>query len=300
MSDREVIRSPAGWAADQVVDAGMVAKSAVDSAFGTQKKRPIVKRITVGDLKEVLAKGWQDTLAYRTDVFFLALVYPVIGLLLFTLVSQNRMIELAFPLLSGFALIGPVAGVGLYEMSRRREAGEKVSWWSAFGVVGSHNFGAIFILGLILTGIFVLWMYTAFEIYNATLGPEPPESIEAFTRDVFLTDAGWTMIGLGIGIGFLFAVFVLSISVVSFPLLLDREVGVATAVGTSLNAVAKNPIPMAVWGMIVAGALALGSLPLLLGLILIMPILGHGTWHLYRKFVSVDEAGPSRSARSEA
>jgi uncharacterized membrane protein len=267
-------------------DAGIAPNSALDSAIGTQRKKPTVERITVNDLKEVLARGWQDTLAYRTDVFFLTLVYPVIGLLLITLVSENRMIELAFPLLSGFALIGPVAAVGLYEMSRRREAGEKVSWWSAFGVVRSRSFGAIFILGLVLTAIFALWIYTAYGIYNATLGPEPPASIEAFARDVFRTEAGWRMMILGVGVGFLFAVVVLSISVVSFPLLLDREVGVVTAVGTSLKAVAKNPVPMAVWGMIVAGALALGSLPLLLGLILIMPVLGHGTWHLYRKMVS--------------
>jgi uncharacterized membrane protein len=94
------------------------------------------------------------------------------------------------------------------------------------------------------------------------------------------------MIVVGVGVGFVFAVLVLSISVISFPLLLDREVGLTKAVSTSVRAVAMNPIPMAVWGMIVAGGLVLGSLPLLLGLIIVMPVLGHGTWHLYRKVIA--------------
>src|SRR5205085_3776873 len=105
-------------------------------------------------------------------------------------------------------------------------------------------------------------------------------------RDLFTTSAGWTMIVVGIGVGFLFAVFVLSISVVSVPLLLDREVGLASAMLTSLHAVAANPGPMAVWGLIVAAGLVIGSIPLFLGLIVVMPVLGHATWHLYRRVVA--------------
>ena len=104
-------------------------------------------------------------------------------------------------------------------------------------------------------------------------------------RDVFTTGAGWAMIVAGNAVGFLFAVLVLTISVVSFPLLLDRDVGLYTAVATSILAVVRNPVPMAVWGLIVAGGLVLGSLPALLGLIVVMPVLGHATWHLYRKLV---------------
>ena len=121
-------------------------------------------------------------------------------------------------------------------------------------------------------------------IYQLTLGPEPPVSIAAFVRDVFTTRTGLEMIVAGVSVGFLFAALVLAISVVSFPLLLDRDVGLSTAVWTSIRAVAANR-PMAVWGLIVAGSLVIGSIPAFLGLIVVMPVLGHATWHLYRKVV---------------
>ena len=126
-----------------------------------------------------------------------------------------------------------------------------------------------------------------------TLGPEPPVSIAAFARDVFTTSAGWTMILVGVGVGFLFALLVLAISVVSFPLLLDRDVGFDAAVWTSIRAVAANPGSMAIWGLIVAGGLVIGSIPVFLGLVIVMPVLGHATWHLYRKVVPVDAHPPA-------
>lgn len=287
MAARLHIRNPAEWAVDQVVFAGAAARSVMQSVIGTDKgvAPPVVRRITVGDLKDVLAKGLEDTGAYRTDVFFLCLVYPVIGMILIGLTFHQELLPLAFPMAAGFALVGPVAAVGLYEMSRRRERGLETTWLDAFGVVGSCAFGAIAVLGLVLVAVFLAWLVAAHAIYEATLGPEPPASLQSFVRDVFTTDAGWIMIGVGMGVGFLFAVLVLSISVVSFPFLLDKEVGLARAVSTSVRAVAANPVPMAVWGLIVAAGLVLGSLPLLLGLIIVMPVLGHGTWHLYRKVI---------------
>jgi len=152
-------------------------------------------------------------------------------------------------------------------------------------VLRSPAIGAITLLGLLLMEIFLLWLLAAQAIYDLTLGPEPPASVGRFAHDVLTTARGWAMIAIGVGVGFLFAVLAFSISVVSFPLLLDREVGVGTAVMTSMRAVVANPGPMALWGLVVAAALVLGSIPAFLGLIVVMPTLGHATWHLYRKVV---------------
>jgi uncharacterized membrane protein len=247
---------------------------------------PKICRIDAADLKDVIRKGLEDFGVYRTDVIFLCLIYPVVGLVLARATFGGDMLQLLFPLASGFALIGPFAAIGLYEMSRRREEGAEIGWGDAFGVLRSPSFGAILALGLILMAVFVLWLLVAQAIYSVTLGPDTPDSIGSFMRELFTTGAGWALIVVGCGVGFLFAVLALSISVVSFPLLLDRKVSVTTAIWTSMRAVAKNPRTMAMWGMIVTAGLVIGSIPLFVGLIIVMPVLGHATWHLYRKVVA--------------
>jgi uncharacterized membrane protein len=298
MTIRDHIRNPAEWGVDQLKNANQAVERAGHSLRRPAETRyaplPAVRRIDLADLSDVLARGLSDFAAYRTDVIFLCIIYPVVGLVLASFAFGYGMLPLLFPLASGFALIGPVAAVGLYEMSRRREQGVNITWADAFGVVRAPAFGAILVLGLLLLAIFLLWLAAAYAIYYVTLGPEPPASVGAFVRDVFTTGAGWTMILVGVGVGFLFAVLVLMISVVSFPMLLDRDVGLYTAVATSVHAVVANPVPMAVWGLIVAGGLVIGSLPVFLGLILVMPVLGHATWHLYRKLVP-REPTPSSS-----
>ena len=283
------IRNPIEWGWDHFKLAnlalGRASHSLGRTGTGRQAALPTVRRIEAADLKDVLVRGLSDFGAYRTDVIFLCLIYPIVGVVLARLTFGYDMLPLLFPLAAGFALIGPVAAVGLYEMSRRREQGVDITWVDAFGVVRSPGFGAVILLGLLLLAIFLLWLAAAYAIYAATLGPESPASVGSFVRDVFTTGAGWVMIGVGIGVGFLFALLVLTISVVSFPLLLDRDVGLYTAVRTSIRAVLMNPGPMALWGLIVAGGLVIGSIPVFLGLIIVMPVLGHATWHLYRKVV---------------
>jgi uncharacterized membrane protein len=285
----EHIRNPIEWGFDQIRLAALTVGSLGRSVRGSQESRdavmPPVRRIKAADLRDVLVRGLGDFGAYRTDVIFICLIYPVVGIMLAWLTFGYQMLPLLFPLAAGFALVSPVAAVGLYEISRRREQGIPITSVDAFGVIRSPGFGAILVLGLVLLAIFLLWLLAAYEIYQLTLGPEPPVAIAAFARDVFTTGAGWTMIVVGVGVGFLFALLVLTISVVSFPLLLDRDVGLYTAVRTSIRAVAANPGPMAVWGLIVAAGLVIGSIPAFLGLIIVMPVLGHATWHLYRKVV---------------
>lgn len=284
------IKNPIEWGAEQVRHATEHVESsghAIRGAHpGDAAYAPTIRRIGVSDLKDALARGLDDFAACRTDVVFLVVLYPAIGLILARFAFQQEMIRLIFPLASGFALLGPIAAVGLYAMSRQRELDGKANWADAFGTIRSPSFGAIFVLGLILLTVFLLWLGAAEIIYWLTLGTVHPASVEDFLRAVFTTEIGWAMIAIGVGVGFLFALAVLAISVVSFPLLLDRDVGLGTAIKTSFHAVTENPGPMAVWGIIVAAGLVLGSIPLFLGLIVVMPILGHATWHLYRKVIA--------------
>ncbi len=285
----DTIRNPVEWAVDQFKSAVEAARWVGHSIRGTQADSdaplPAIRRIEVADLRDALAKGLDDFRTFRTDVIFICVIYPVVGIILAAFAFRNDMLPLLFPLGSGFALVGPIAAVGLYEMSRRRELGLSATWLDAFGMVRSPSFGALVMLGLVMLTIFLIWLLAAQVIYVFTLGPEPPSSITGFARDVLTTGAGWALIVVGMGVGFAFALVVLTVSVVSFPMLLDRDVGLGVAIATSVRAVAANPRPMAVWGMIVAGSLAIGSIPLLLGLIVVIPVLGHATWHLYRKLV---------------
>src|SRR5215510_6372704 len=242
----------------------------------TETQVPLaVRKIGLADLKDALARGVDDFMAMPSHAGFLCLIYPFIALVLARLALGYDVLPMLFPL----------AAIGLYELSRQREQGREVSWKDAFDVFRSPSFGPIAALGVLLLIIFFVWLAVAQTIYVATFGYTPAASIPDFLPRVFTTREGWTLILLGNGIGFLFAVLALTVSVVSFPLLLDRDVGAAAAMLTSVRAVLANPVPMAVWGLIVAGLLVLGSLPFFLGLTVVLPILGHATWHLYRKVV---------------
>ncbi len=246
---------------------------------------PVVQRIGTADIKDALRLGLNDFAASRTDVVFLCLIYPIVGLFIAAVSKHGELLPLLFPTAAGFALIGPFFAVGLYEMSRRREITGKTRWLDTFNVLRSPSIGAIAYLGALLIGLFLVWLVVAQEIYGMTLGPQPPASTLGFVTAVFTTQAGWTMIAAGVVAGAAFAAVVLVISVVSFPLLLDRPAGLKVAIATSFRAVQLNPVPLALWGLIVAGSLVLGALPCFIGLIVVLPVLGHSTWHLYRKIV---------------
>jgi len=248
----------------------------------------VIRRVTPSDLRHALARGVDDFVAMPSHAVFLCVIYPLLGLFLIAMTLGNSMLPLAFPIAAGFALVGPLAAIGLYELSRRREAGLDSSTSHAFDVLHSPSLGAIVALGLLLMAIFLIWLAVAEAIYIATFGYHGPDSIGQFISDVFDTRAGWMLIVVGTGVGFLFAVLVLTISAISFPLLLDRDVGAAVAVLTSIRVVAKNPLTMALWGFIVAASLVVGSIPFFLGLTVVMPVLGHATWHLYRRAVEPD------------
>ena len=252
--------------------------------------QPTIRIIDVADLKDALAKGFDDFKEMPTHAVFLIAIYPIIGLLIGMAIMGGRLVPLLFPLAAGFALVGPVAAIGLYELSRRREEGLPLSWKHAFDVLRSHSSVSIAELCLVLGAVFIGWLVVAQAIYTLTMGGEIdviPASITDFARQVLTTRAGWTMIIVGNLVGLCFAIIALMISVVSFPLLIDRDVGMPTAIQTSIRAVLANPRTMAIWGLIVAVSLFLGSIPLFVGLAVVLPVLGHATWHLYRKVVAL-------------
>jgi len=305
-----VIKTPPAWIEDQLGNAVSAIGSARPEDYWPEDYRPgesrrnhmawaatpTVRRIGIADLRAALAQGLADFRASRTDVIFICVMYPLIGLLLARAASGYGLLPLLFPLASGFALVGPLAAVGLMEMSWRRERGAAVAWTDAFDVLRAPSIGAIAVLGIVLISLLILWLVAAQAIYDHTMGPEKPVSAAAFVTDMFATGGGRTMIVVGVAVGFVFAAVAFSISVLSFPMLLDHYIGIDTAVRTSLRAVAANPVTMAAWGLIVAALLVLGSIPFFVGLVVVLPVLGHATWHLYRLLVPRPAAGQAETA----
>ena len=253
---------------------------------------PTIRQIDMADIGRALAAGWSDFRASPTHLVVLSLVYPVVGLLFARVASGANALPLVYPLVAGFALLGPIAAVGLYDLSRQREMGGTVRWLDAFSVLRSPRLGAIVMVGGVLVALFVAWMVTAQVIYRLTMPAGSDATVGVFVQAVLHTDAGWALIGLGTASGFCFAAAVLVLGAFSIPMLVDRGIGgamdreAAFALATSLRAARRNPLAVATWGVVVAVGLMLGAGTMLVGFAVVMPVLGHATWHLYRRVVA--------------
>lgn len=253
---------------------------------------PEIRKIGIADVFDALRLGFEDFREKPSHYVFLCLIYPVAGVVLMTWSAGANMLPLLYPLASGFALIGPVAAIALYEISRRRELGMDARWPHVFRLHRHPAIPSILAVAGLLFVIFIVWLLVAQALYITIFGPTPPATIAEFWNNIVGTEEGWNLIIVGNAVGFVFAVIVLAISVVTFPLLLDRDVGALAAIETSVRATLANPIPVATWGLIIAAGLLIGSIPVFVGLAVIIPIFGHATWHLYRKLVE-----PARPAR---
>ncbi|MBY0298921.1 MAG: DUF2189 domain-containing protein [Methylobacterium sp.] len=247
---------------------------------------PALRRIGPRDLTEALRRGLDDFMAMPTHVLFLIAIYPIAGIVIATVTFEYNLIPLLFPLASGFALIGPFAAIGLYELSRRREQGLDASWGRAWAPLRLQASGSIAVVGFLLMLIFLAWLVAAMGLYWALYGSETPVSVLGFLREVLTTPRGWALIVIGNLVGAAFSLVALAVSAISFPLIIDRGADAGTAVETSAALLRENPRTMIAWGLIVAGLLVLGMLPVFVGLALVLPILGHATWHLYRRAVA--------------
>ena len=251
-----------------------------------------VRTVGLADLNIALRKGLDDFISMPTHAVFVVLIYPIIGLVVARLALGYSVLPLIYPIASGFALVGPVAALGLYELSRQREEGREPSVMEAFDIVHSSSIGAICAIAFLFVVIFGVWLAVANGIYIMAFGYGSPASLNQFVHDLVTTSAGWYIIVVGNFVGLCFAAVALSVGVISFPMLVDRDVGAAVALCTSLRAVAHNPVTFGIWGLIVAALLVIGSIPCFLGLAIVLPVLGHATWHLYRR--TIDAGGAPR------
>jgi len=245
-----------------------------------------VAQIGIDAVPKSIKAGWQDFLARPTTAIFVIVIYPLVGVLLYRFTFDQALLPLLFPIASGFALVGPLAATGVYEISRRREHGQQVEdGVGAYAALDGERLVPLVQVGLLLLVIYAAWIGTAQLIYDATLGGFAPTGLGALAARVFTTPEGLLLLVAGCGTGFVMALVVLAVGAVSLPAIVDKGLGAADAVALSVRAFTQNMTVMLVWGLAVAAALVLGTLPFFLGLVIVLPVFGHATWHLYRHLV---------------
>lgn len=246
---------------------------------------PRVNAASIGDLREGLLQGLSDFARAPFLGLFFAAIFVVIGLMVVLSLTAWDIPWLIYPFAIGFPLIGPFAAVGLYEISRQFEQGKEPSWREVFGVIWQQRRRELGWMAFVMLFVFWVWMYQVRLLMALFLGRLSFSSFEGFVSVTFTTTEGVIFLLVGHLVGAGLALLLFSITVVSMPLLLDRDIDVVTAMITSVRAVAASPFVMLGWGITVTLAVIAGCLPFFLGLLIVLPILGHSTWHIYRRVV---------------
>jgi uncharacterized membrane protein len=266
-------------------DADLGAADAPREEAERRAYEPVVRTITQDDVRAALSEGLSDFRAAPQYGLFFGAVYALGGMALVLLTVYSGMGYLAYPLAAGFALIGPFVAVGLYEVSRRRETGEPLAFGPVLGVVFGQSKRELGWMAFVTLFVMIMWMYQVRLLLAIILGYQSFATLGDFLTVVFTTPEGLLFLAIGNVVGALLSAALFSLTVVSFPLLLDRDVDFITAMITSVKAVLTNPKPMLGWAAFIVATLILAIVPFFLGLLIVLPTLGHATWRLYRRVV---------------
>lgn len=242
-----------------------------------------VRSISFDDLRDALKAGWSDFMAEPQFGLLFSAIYVIGGIGLVAFVMVLHLPWLAYPLVIGFALIGPFVATGLYEVSRRREASQPVIWSQVLGVIWYQRRRELGWMAFVMLFVFWVWMYQVRTLVAVFFGSQGFATLAGFLTAVFTTANGWTFLIVGHLVGAVIAMVLYSLTVVSCPLLLERNVDFVTAMITSIKAVIKSPVAMVLWGLIVIASVVVAAIPAFLGLFIVLPVFGHATWHLYRR-----------------
>ena len=246
----------------------------------------VMRDLALRDLAQALVAGWRDFQQLPQFGLFFGGVYVLTGLAIGWAALAGGEIAWLIPAIAGFPLVAPFVAVGLYEASRRREAAEPLTWRGVLGALKGHGDDQILSMGVIVFVAFSFWMIVAhaiFAIFMAESGIGAGSADEILA--LFLTPAGLAMLAVGSIVGGVMALAFYAMTVISLPMLVDRKVDFLTAIIASFKVVRGNPVVMLVWAAVIAALLFAAMIPAFAGLLVALPVLGHATWHLYRRAV---------------
>jgi uncharacterized membrane protein len=250
-----------------------------------RKRAPAVNTVTAEDITASLKAGFADLLARPVMSGFFGFFYAVFGIVFIWCLVWVGAVWMVIPAAVGFPLVAPFAAAGLYEMSRRRQAGESFGWSDILTVMANQRKREMGWMAFVTLFVFWVWSYQVRLWLAIILQDSSFSDFGGFLEIVFFTPAGWTFLAVGTIVGAVLSAVLFSLTVVAMPMLLDRETDFVTAMITSVRVVAENPVVMLGWAAIISVTMLLSLAPAFLGLIFTLPILGHTTWHLYQRAV---------------
>ncbi len=250
---------------------------------------PKIGRVGFDDIAAALRAGWRDFTRAPAFGLFFAAFFVAGGIVIYLQLGFIDQSYWIIPAALGFPLLAPFLAVGLYEISRRIEMGEALDWGGVLGVILRQKDRQFPSMAVVIIMIFLFWLFIAHMIFALFLGLMPMTNILSNWQDTILTPNGLTMLAVGSVVGSILAFLLFALTVASLPLLLDRELDFITAMIASFQLVLANPVPMVTWGLIIAVLMLGALLPFFMGLFIVLPVLGHATWHLYRRSMSFED-----------